>query len=112
MVIGVYLVTTILQKMGHHTVEATNAWQALAQLQKPVDLVILDLRMPYDISGSDLIETLDGLGRTVPVIVFSGWTEDLDGELPAFVKAVVNKPVRVDSFVETVNATLGQPGAN
>lgn len=105
------LVTTILQKMGHDTVEAANAWQALAALQRPVDLVILDLRMPYDISGSDLISTLESLGHETPVIVFSGWTEDLDGEMPAFVKAVVSKPVRVAGFIDTVNATLGQTTA-
>jgi CheY-like chemotaxis protein len=101
------LVTTILHKLGHETLEATNAWQALAALQNPVDLVILDVRMPYDISGGDLITTLQDLGRDVPVIVFSGWTEDLDDDLPGFVKAVLSKPVRVEQFVETVNQTLG-----
>ena len=62
--------------------EATNAWQSLAALQQPVDLVILDVRVPYDISGNDLIHTLKDLGNGVPIIVFSGWTEDLDDELP------------------------------
>ncbi|MDA0336264.1 MAG: response regulator [bacterium] len=68
------LITTILQKLGHRTIEATNAWQALAALQQPVDLVILDVRMPYDITGNDLIGTLKELGSQVPVVVFSGWT--------------------------------------
>jgi len=106
------LVTTILKKLGHRTVEATNAWQALAALQQPVDLVILDVRTPYDISGSDLIHTLKDLGTEVPVIVFSGWTEDLDDELPSFVKAVLEKPVRVEKLVETINAALGKAGVN
>lgn len=106
------LVTTILRRLGHQTVEATNAWQALAALQQPVDLVILDVRMPYDITGGDLINTLRDLGREVPVIVFSGWTEDLDDELPPFVKAVLSKPVRVETFVETVTRTLAGAGAN
>jgi two-component system, OmpR family, response regulator len=107
------LITTILQRMGHHTIEATNAWQALAALQKPIDLVILDIRMPYDITGGDLIGTLKDLESSVPVVVFSGWTEDLDDELPGFVKAVLSKPVRVEKFVETVNAALGrQASAN
>ena len=107
------LITTILQKLGHRTIEATNAWQALAALQQPVDLVILDVRMPYDITGNDLIGTLKELGSQVPVVVFSGWTEDLDDELPSFVRAVLSKPVRVEKFVETVNFALGRgTGAN
>lgn len=106
------LVTTILKKLGHRTIEATNAWQALAELQRPVDLVILDIRMPYDVTGNDLIQTLQSLGHEIPVIVFSGWTEDLDTDLPSFVKAVVSKPVRVDSFVDTINTTLALPSTN
>lgn len=68
--------------------------------------------MPYDISGNDLIHTLKDLGTEVPVIVFSGWTEDLDDELPSFVKAVLEKPVRVEKLVETINAALGKAGVN
>ncbi len=105
------MITTILQKLGHQTIEATNAWQALAALQRPIDLVILDMRMPYDISGNDLIGTLKELGSQVPVVVFSGWTEDLDDDLPSFVRAVLSKPVRVEKFVETVNAALGPRAA-
>ena len=105
------LVTAILRKLGHVTMEATNAWQALAALQQPVDLVILDVRMPYDVTGNDLITTLKELDNTVPVIVLSGWTEDLDDDLPGFVKAVLSKPVRVEKFVDSVNAALAGPAA-
>jgi YesN/AraC family two-component response regulator len=71
-----------LKKLGHATIEATNAWQALAAIQQSLDLVILDIRMPYDITGNDLITTLKDLGSEVPVIVFSGWTEDLTRSCP------------------------------
>ncbi|HJP34072.1 MAG: response regulator [Candidatus Latescibacteria bacterium] len=107
------LVVTILKKHDFVVIEATNAWQALAALQRPpVDLVILDLRMPYSISGSDLIGTMKDLDQEIPVIIFSGWTEDLDDELPSFVKAVLPKPVRVEQFIETVNAALSKAEAN
>jgi DNA-binding NtrC family response regulator len=106
------LVTTILKRLDFEIVQATNAWQALAALQKPVDLVILDVRMPYDITGGDLIATLKDLGSEVPVIVFSGWTKDLDDELPSFVKAVVDKPVRVEKFIATVQSALGKTAVN
>lgn len=105
------LVLSILKKLGYQAVEATNAWQALAALQHPVDLVILDVRMPYDVTGNDLITTLKEMGSQVPVIVFSGWTEDLDDDLPSFVKAVLSKPVRVEQFVESIHAALAGPAA-
>ena len=101
------LVATVLRKMDHDIVEAANAWQALAALQHPVDLVILDVRMPYDISGGDLIATLEKMERNVPVIVLSGWIDDLDDDLPPFVKAVLSKPIGIEAFIETVNQVLG-----
>lgn len=106
------LVAAILKRLDFEIVQATNAWQALAALQRPVDLVILDLHMPYDITGGDLIATLKDLGSEVPVIVFSGWTQDLDNELPSFVKAVVDKPVRIEKFIATVQSALGKTAAN
>lgn len=105
-------VGTILRRSGHETLEATNAWQALAALQHRIDLVILDIRMPYDVTGSDLIATLKDLGQAVPVIVFSGWTEDLDDELPSFVKAVLSKPVRIERLIDTVDQVLAAAPPN
>ncbi|MBT6625764.1 MAG: response regulator, partial [Gemmatimonadetes bacterium] len=72
------LLRTYLRRLDYEVREAGNAWQALAAVQQPVDLIVLDLRMPFDVSGADLIQTLESLGRSTPVIVLSGWTQDLD----------------------------------
>lgn len=76
-------------------------------MQPPVGLIVLDLRRPFDVSGSDLIQTLESLGRSTPVIVLSGWTRDLDRDsLPSFVRAVVDKPVRLEEFSAIVERAL------
>ena len=85
----------VLRGLGHEVTEASNAWQALFHLQDVFDLVILDLRMPLSISGGQLIDTLRELEKEIPVIVFSGFVDDLDNELPDFVSAVLRKPVEL-----------------
>ncbi|MEC8992340.1 MAG: hypothetical protein VX656_13940 [Candidatus Latescibacterota bacterium] len=48
-------------------------------------------------SGADLIQTLESLGRTTPVIVLSGWTQDLDrAALPSFMRAVIDQVLQGD----------------
>ncbi|MBT3346466.1 MAG: response regulator [Gemmatimonadetes bacterium] len=101
------MLRAFLERCDFEAKEASNAWQALAALQMPVDLVILDLRMPFDVSGGDLIKTLESLGRTTPIIVLSGWTQDLDrATLPSFVRAVVDKPVRLDDLRATIERVM------
>ena len=40
------MLRTYLRRFDFGTREAGNAWQALAAVQQPVDLIVLDLRMP------------------------------------------------------------------
>ena len=104
------LVGEIVRRMGHEYVGVGNAWQALPEIQKPYDLIVLDLRMPFTISGVQLMETLERIGSKVPVIVFSGWTEaDLPEKRPDFVQAVVQKPVRLADLEITINSILQRP---
>jgi len=65
----------------------------------------------FDVSGADLIQTLESLGRTTPVIVLSGWTQDLDrAALPSFVRAVIDKPVKLEAFKAAIDQVLqGDP---
>lgn len=100
------LAVRLLRRLGHKVVEAANAWQALLLLQQPFDLVLLDLRLSFSIDGNQLIQTLRDLGKEVPVIVFTGFVSDLDEELPSFVKAVLEKPVSVEQFMQTVTSVL------
>jgi DNA-binding NtrC family response regulator len=66
----------VLTGEGYHVTEAATAEDALALLagpESPVDLVILDVRLP-GISGLEMLEKLrkDEAARELPVIVISG----------------------------------------
>ena len=104
------LVVKILAKRGYNALAAADAWQATDILcQQCVDLVILDLRMPGPVDGEQLLFSLRDQGNDIPVIVLSGWVDDNEAAAPPeAVHAVLKKPIKVDSFAETVAAVLGE----
>lgn len=104
------LVVKILTGRGYLAVPATDAWQAMDQLQQyDFNLIILDLRMPGPVDGEQLLFTLRDQGNDIPVIVLSGWVDDNEAAAPPeAVHAVLKKPIKVDSFAETVAAVLGE----
>lgn len=107
------LVVKLLNARGYKAVPAVDAWQAVDLLQQqPVDLIVLDLRMPGPVDGEQLLFALRDQGSDVPVVVLSGWVDDeLSSAPPDCVHAVLRKPVDVDSFAETVARVLGEaPG--
>ncbi|HJP34152.1 MAG TPA: response regulator [Candidatus Latescibacteria bacterium] len=107
------LVVKILNGRGYVALPAVDAWQAMDQLQQhDIDLIILDLRMPGPVDGEQLLFTLRDQGNDVPVIVLSGWVDDdIRKTPPDAVHAVLKKPIKVDSFAETVAAVLGETQA-
>jgi CheY-like chemotaxis protein len=104
------LVVKILTGRGYLAVPATDAWQAMDQLQQhDFNLIILDLRMPGPVDGEQLLFTLRDQGNDIPVIVLSGWVDDNEAAAPPeAVHAVLKKPIKVDSFAETVASVLGE----
>lgn len=107
------LVVKILNGRGYLALPAGDAWQAMDQLQQHnIDLIILDLRMPGPVDGEQLLFTLRDQGSDVPVIVLSGWVDDdIRDAPPDCVHAVLKKPIKVDSFAETVASVLGEAPA-
>lgn len=107
------LVVKLLVEEGYSAVPASNAWQAMDQMQQqPVDLVILDLRMPGPVDGEQLLFTLRDQGNNVPIIVLSGYVDDEANRFPPdCVHAVLKKPIRVEHFTETVARVLAETGS-
>jgi len=102
------LVVKLLTEEGYSAVPASDAWQAMDQLQqRPIDLVILDLRMPGPVDGEQLLFTLRDQGNDVPIIVLSGYVDDESNQYPPdCVHAVLKKPIRVEHFIDTVAQVL------
>jgi CheY-like chemotaxis protein len=103
-----------LQSAGHEVSVAITVAQAIERLRtRAADLIIIDLRFPdsegrYDAGeGLALIRGIRGLGCAAPILVLSGWPEDLD-ESPeaAFVSRVMLKPVKPSALMEAVREMI------
>ena len=67
----------ILQKLGYSVLEARDGHEALEVFEDnkdTVDLVILDMRMPYN--GGKAFDQLKQIKSDVKVLIASGYTED------------------------------------
>jgi DNA-binding NarL/FixJ family response regulator len=94
---------------------ALTALQTVRCLENaPADLVILDLRFPNALGESDaregmaLIRRIRDLGYRAPLMVLSGWPEDLYGQPEEqLVSRILLKPVRTRELLETIRDLLG-----
>lgn len=72
------------------------AFSAAREANAPFDLVITDLGMPY-VDGRQVASGVKELSPATPVILLTGWGQRLmdDGETPAHVDRVLNKPPKL-----------------
>jgi CheY-like chemotaxis protein len=103
-----------LEVAGYQVETAMGAPQTEQHLENaPADLVILDLRFPNALGEPDareglaLIRRIRDLGCSVPLIVLSGWPEDLYGEPEErLVSRILVKPVNPREFLDTIRCLL------
>lgn len=73
-------VVTVLKRRGYHVYEAANGEEAADLIQKEpasVGLLLTDLTMPRG-NGADLIRHARKVKPELPVVIMSGYAEDLD----------------------------------
>ena len=107
----------LLEVAGYQVETALSAQQTERRLENaPADLVILDLRFPNALGEPDaqqglaLIRRIRDLGCRVPVIVLSGWPDDLYGEPEErMVSCILVKPVSTREFLDTIRGLLTSP---
>jgi len=102
--INLYLMRTILQKLGHQVFEAQDGYTGveLAIAERP-DLILMDIQLPG----------LDGYGATkkirateetkdIPIIAITSYAMVGDREkiLAAGCTAYIEKPIEPESFIE------------
>lgn len=91
----------ILERFGHRVGSAETPEEALEQCRRAMpDVVVMDLRLPKAEDGLRLIRELRALSASVPILVMSGWPEDLaDHPEAEMVNRFLRKPVRSQDLV-------------
>ena len=106
----VELITDRLKANGFDVVCAYDGKNALQEVknEKP-DLIILDIMMP-GLNGSVLCGILksDEEFKSIPIIVLTGQSRELDRKIGRFVKAdaYITKPFEAESLLQTINDLL------
>jgi CheY-like chemotaxis protein len=101
------LLSSLLEALDHRVYTALSPSETLLQMARSVpDLLVMDLRFPTAADGLALIRAVREAGYPGPVIVLSGWPDDLYGapEEPMVSSIVVKGSVRV--LLETVAELL------
>ena len=101
------LLHTVLEHEKFEVWKAINGNDALEQVKRMPDLILLDVRMPGGLSGLDVCKQLkkDEKYKDIPVIIFSAKVLDRDIELGLKAGAVeyVTKPFSSKELIRLIN---------
>jgi signal transduction histidine kinase/CheY-like chemotaxis protein len=116
----------LLQMMGHQVTWVFNADTALRLFDDaharqartgeplPFDLVLSDIHMPGTMNGIDLAEAVLAFDTRLPVILVTGYAEELDRARHVNVR-VLSKPFDIallEKHLQTIQRDLAQTGAD
>jgi CheY-like chemotaxis protein len=105
----------LLETEGHAVSVALCASETIRELERAgADLIIMDLRFPNAAGVPDsreglaLIRHIREAGWRAPVIVLSGWPDDLHGQPEeAMVSRLMAKPVGMAALREAIEELVG-----
>lgn len=105
----------LLEAVGHQVAVAWSVRETMRQVELgQAELVIMDLRFPNaagepdSAEGLALIRRIRECGCRVPLIVLSGWPQDLYGSPEeSMVSRVMVKPVEARVLLETIAELVG-----
>ncbi|MBW1996506.1 MAG: hybrid sensor histidine kinase/response regulator [Deltaproteobacteria bacterium] len=95
----------VLTDKGYEVLTAENGRKAMELLaEKPVDIILLDLKMPV-MSGEEVLEKTRSLYPDIPVIIVTGHGT-VDSAVDCMKKGAydfITKPFQIDQFLMTVS---------
>jgi CheY-like chemotaxis protein len=96
---------SLLGSSGHEIALVSEQAAAVSKLDAGwAQLLLMDLSLPQASDGIALIRRIRESGCRIPVVVFSGWPEDLYGTPEEeMVSCVMVKPVPVGELLEKLN---------
>lgn len=105
-----YALQAFFQQKGYEMVTAFDGGQAMAALQAtPVDLVLLDLKMP-GVNGIEVLRFLRHHRPATRVIVITAYDDEYRALVePMGVHGFLNKPFGIEGLTRTIEQVLQQP---
>ena len=105
---------TVLEMAGYQVDSALTVDSTLRALRTHfADAVVMDLRFPNEVGVSDpeegmaLIRRLREAGYAAPIIVLSGWPEQLYGRPEeSMISCILLKPVKIQVLLDTLRELL------
>ena len=94
----------LLESAGHAVLVADDPSEMLRQLaQSGPHLLVMDLHFPDTRVGMALIRRIREQGSTVPMIILSGWPDELYGQPEeAMVERILVKPIPVADLLRVI----------
>ncbi len=99
----------LLEDLGHDVIEAESATEALAafRARDDIDLIVTDQAMP-NMTGSDLIAAIDEIRPGIPIILASGYGEDVAARRSAI---RLGKPFNQSQLASAIAKAVEQDAA-
>lgn len=99
-----------LTALGYRVVVAASGEEALAKLPGlKIDLLFTDIVMPGGMSGLELVEKFSEFNPTTPVLMTTGYNEDLVADIPRGTRLdVIGKPYRREELADRVYMALNR----
>jgi CheY-like chemotaxis protein len=95
----------LLEAAGHAVTVTTDPREMLSHLAsgEPPQLLVMDLRFPDTRVGLALIRRIREQGWQVPVMILSGWPEELYGQPEeAMVNRILVKPIAAGDLLKEI----------
>ena len=102
------LISRVLDKAGHHVVEAGDGQIALALLHvlPQIDIILSDIRMPF-MDGLELLEIVKSEYPKLPVLMLTAYLDNAIDALEQGAVQYIQKPFNPHMLVQLVHDTLG-----
>ncbi|KTF69135.1 histidine kinase famiy protein [Sphingomonas sp. HT-1] len=97
-----------LTALGYRVLLAASGEEALERIEaEPIDLLFTDIVMPGGMSGLELVEQFHALHPETPVLMTTGYNEDLVADIPRGSNLdVIGKPYRREQLADRIRAAL------
>lgn len=103
-----------LSALGYRVLLAASGEEALERLKiEQVDLLFTDIVMPGGMSGLELVEQFRTTHPDTPVLMTTGYNEDLVADIPRGTNLdVIGKPYRREQLADRIRAALDRRSAD